>query len=317
METEPSMPTLPTFIFAVACSIVAWFVCSYVLKPVIDKISRSGSKLKKVIVRYALVLVLIVTSIIPVCYISSWFLGMHLSDAQFRLAYCAWLAQLVTGFLLYRLVHQVVKATGKLQYKETFHVNVGRPGTSKRVIHVRHLSVEGLDKHERLFLNCETFTHGVGFLLKQINDYAPAFLPDLYVGINGAGVAIASFLSGILGNGRVPIEFVRTSGEDHLICTDTLKPVTREVTDILVTDIELKRGKAIKNVIEFLRDKYGTNMNIKVAVLVASRVRGQIDNIEDLVTESQGVFVEDPKYLPDFLAFTSVNIVRLSYQDTH
>lgn len=309
------MPTLPTFIFAVAASIVAWFVCRYVLQPVVDSISRSESKQKRVIVRYALVLVLVVTGVIPVYYISSWFLGTHLSDVQFRLAFCAWLVQLVTGFSLYRLLHQVFKAAGKVQYKETFHVNVGGVGPSKRIIHVRHLSGEGLDEHERLFLNCETFTHGVDFLLKQINDYAPALLPDLYVGINTAGVAIASFLSGILGNGRTPIEFVRTSGENHHLCTDNVRPEKRKIKDILVIDVEVKSGNTIKNVTEFLLEKYGANTNIKVAVLVASRVRGQIENIEELASESKGVFVEDPKYLPDFLAFTSVNIVRLLYQN--
>ena len=339
MGTDLSMSS---FIFTVVASIVAWLVCGYILKPLVDWINDSKPNLKTV-VRCALGFFVVITGAFPLFYIYSQLLGIDLPEIQFRFAFCAWLLQLVMGYRLYHLMHvaleeQASQAMGAAEryYNEllqiqnwlmTQHSKVmekqyddkqlsvraeHRTGSDQPVEHAisaRRLCNEGLRCGERLFLSCRTFVDGLAFLMEQINDYAPMIRPDLYVGINSTAGIMATFFSKNLGR-NMPVGFVQVGGHKHEV-SGCLLPRIRRPKTIIVTDIEIKRGRSMKNVFRLLRQEYGIGIDIYIAVLVASEVSGPIEHISDLLREHMGVFKEDQQYLPDFLAFTSGNKVRL------
>ncbi|MHC4618494.1 MAG: hypothetical protein ACYTEQ_12165 [Planctomycetota bacterium] len=180
---------------------------------------------------------------------------------------------------------------------------------SKRTISIRRLQVCNLQPDGRLYLNAKTFSDGLKFLQRQIDDYAPTIHPCLCVGINITGGIMATFFSRSFGP-DVSVGFVRTEGPFHEV-TECLLPSVRKAMIILVTDLEMKGGQSMKNVVRLLKEKYGTGIHVYIAVLVASQVRESIGHMEELAQGHKGAFGQDRQYLPDFLAFTSSNKVRL------
>lgn len=306
MGAQPSSNFVLDAIFKLAVSLIATLVV-YGLRQFIDWVK---SRRKTAALRYVFLVVLVIMNAIPVYYLSSWFLGITSDNFQDQLIFCAGLLQIVAGYGLYRLMRQYMDDE---QYNDKPQkVEVLEKRDSPLTIPVRRLHSVSSDPNDRLYLNWKTFWKGAKFLIEQIDYYAPKIEPDLCIGINNPGLIIASIISEKLRHGDRYVGLVRTVGADHLvteIVTPELKEQKYRPYIILVADIEVKRGKAIKNVLDAIRDKYGNNSQIYIAVLVASQVRKEIQQTTELIT--QGVFREEQRYLPNFLAFTCFNKIGL------
>lgn len=68
------------------------------------------------------------------------------------------------------------------------------------------------EKNQKLILTWETFGKGIENLRNKILRYSPAMDPDAYLGVNEAGLAIASFISSSLN--RKKIGYIKTGGLD-------------------------------------------------------------------------------------------------------
>ena len=311
----------------------------YLWKRLVDQLRKP--QLTKRIVPHGALLVLIIVGLAPLCWtLYSSAKGIPVCHAQFWLSGSTLLMQLVTVALLYCWIRQnseqhiqqairtkdqqydeflraqahVMRAPAKAtreQYDQTpILVRIGPNKKSARTIPVRRLHIRGFKPGQRLYLSPRTFSDGIHFLKEQIDSCAPAIEPHLCVGINSIGGVIASFFSRNLGTGKIPLGFVRTEGQDHRL-TEPLLPACKAVRTILVADIEVKRGQSLANLSRFLHKKYGHHTEIKVVVLVAAGVTATIERIEELRKDYKGVFEAEPCHLPDFLAFTSRNKVRV------
>ena len=87
-----------------------------------------------------------------------------------------------------------------LQYhRNAFPVAVKKHGKPKRHIVVRKLvQPTSASPGAKLVLNWRTIGDGVDFLLHQLRSHTPEKVPDLCVGVNGFGLALAGFLAGVL-----------------------------------------------------------------------------------------------------------------------
>ena len=322
----------------IICPLVVALVL-YLWKQLVDQIRKP--QLTKRAIPHGPLLVLAIVGLAPLCWTRySWAKGIAVGHAQFWLSGCTLLMQLVTVGLLYCWVRQnseqhvkqavrtkdqqydeFLRAQAHLmqgpakatrdQYDQTpILVRIGPNKKSARTIPIRRLHVRSLKPGQRLYLSPRTFSDGIHFLKEQIDSCAPAIEPHLCVGINSIGGVLASFFSRNLGSGKIPLGFVRTEGEDHRVA-EPLLPACKAVRTILVADIEVKRGQSLANVSRFLHKKYGHHTQIKAAVLVAAGVKAAIERIEELKKDYKGVYEVEPCHLPDFLAFTSRNKVRV------
>ncbi len=286
---------LPPFITA----LVTWL-----LTHVIPKI-----RWKKT-VHYLLLITWVVAWVIPVYFFALWLLWKKATSLdQIQISFYCFLAQAGIGFLIYGLLFRKRVRVEESHYGEACFIKTSGP-----IISVRKLSNDDL-KHDDdiLELNYTTFSQGIDFLLDQIKRFNPQIKPDLFVGINYAGLAMASIIAGRYHEGRKVLGSIRTNG-DHTISKEHVALPRESVKSILVIDLEVKHGTSLKNVIEYLHQVYGNDIDIKMAVLVASRVKGKIGNLAELCANSKktkGVFCLEEKYLPTFLAFTSWNRVKL------
>ncbi|MCK4626920.1 MAG: hypothetical protein KAV00_16530 [Phycisphaerae bacterium] len=261
------------------------------------------SEKRKVIARYTLLVFLIGAGVIIVYWGIRWMVDRtQFSLAQFHVMLLTLFVQISAGILLFRMTWQTETET-KQYSGPCFEITFGN---RNRTINVTQLNCEGIGGGERLSLTWKTFTEGVEMLIGQIGNLSPRLPLDLCVGINSTGTAMAALIAGSLeGSGAIHTGYVRSIGEGHPIVEASLPP-KRAVKNILVTDMEVKSGSALKNTLDFLHEKYdrpGSRANIKVAVLVAGRVRGEISHIDDLLEERKGSFKFDQQFLPDFLAF--------------
>lgn len=277
--------------------------------------------------RRASIMVLVFAVLLPGCALvpawcafAAWFSGNPLPAFQIRLILYAAAIQLVLGCLLYRWIWRDAATLCERQYGESNRVKCRAVCERAREISVCHLSTGDLRPDEFLYLTPETLFAGIHALRKQINDYSPALRPDLCVGINNGGVIIAGCLAVLLRKSAPQVALVTTEGEAHNISTAGLTcPAAQRahtVQEILVVDLEVKRGRSLRNVVACLRERYsahGTEVpTIKVAVLVASQVSGPINYVTDILRDNRGVFDVDSEYLPDFVAFTSASKVRIA-----
>ena len=199
-----------------------------------------------------------------------------------------------------------------LQYdRKAFPVAINKSGKPHRHIVVRRLvRSTPAPLGAKLILNWRTIGDGIDFLLQQLHEHSPEQAPDLCVGVNGFGLALAGFLAGAYSKGRTRVVQARNdpSFHDPVIEAESL-PDPSEVNNILVVDSEMKSGVATRNVVDWLCEKYRDDTDIKIAILAACRVQGKISAINDLWKQGQ-VLEDDPKYLPDYLSFISENLIE-------
>lgn len=240
-----------------------------------------------------------------------------LATTSLVVAYSTFFAILASGSYLASYMYRAAAIKMENQYDDPVKVRFRGPNGGDRIRRVRSLSYGNLERHERLYLTWGTFWDGTKHLVEQIEANAPAITPDLCVGINVPGSIIASFLCSQMSGGSRILGYVEVKGDDHKVDEDTISLPDPEtaIRSILIVDLEVKRGKSLRNVRDFLLKRYGGSKTLKshmkTAVLVASGVTELIEDIKDLRKGHRGMFDEDAKYLPDFLAFVSRNIVRL------
>lgn len=221
---------------------------------------------------------------------------------------CALALQLVFGYLLYNTIK--IK-----QYGKEFLVYISKQGLGEPRIPVRRL-IQEEHRDQRLPLQWQTFVDGIQFLHHQITgrkaDLKHRIHPDLCIGINHAGLVIASCLSGRICPEK-PIGYVFTQTvNDTCRITEQLLPSVENINCILVVDDNLMGGNAIQEVRQLLQQKYGQKRDISiiVAVLVAAGI-GKEDKIAALLGLREGSKgrVKNDRNLPHFVAFLSKNKV--------
>lgn len=327
-------------------SVILQYLNGIVLAVIIYLWQRAIRQLRKQkkadeIITHGLLILLIGIALIPISYgLLSRITNVTLSNINIGIMIGSFIAQLITIVLLYFIVlrdmaqqrNQAIISRDR-QYDEFIEaqkdlvskydnvietqyddkpmdVFVSGIHCSQRTITVHRLRGKALPPDRRLLLNAKTFYKGIGFLKKQIDNCSPAIEPQLCIGINSTGGAVASYFSRNIGHDRIHLGFVRTEGPNHEV-TESLLPKIRNLRTILLADIEVKQGHSIRKVFDLLYKKYGANVHIHVAVLVASELSKNIKRIDDLLRKNKGNFDEDSRYLPNFLAFTSSNKVRI------
>lgn len=245
-------------------------------------------------------------------------------DQQIILA--ALVSQLIIMYLLFCVVRKEIRnRVHDVQVLPTAFAVVAKKSLSTgdapgRVVPgVRRLNDKGIGEGQKMLLSRRTFCEGIESLTVQIRAHAPKVAPELYVGINLPGVAMAALVAENLAPGHtVPmgVLFLLTSTDGHHkidVERSSLPAATNNPRQILVFDKEIKSGDAVKNAVIFLREKYGATATIRIAVLVGAEVdTKRIRSMRDLLKDrgEQGG-VNSEEYLPDFLAFISKNSVDI------
>jgi hypoxanthine phosphoribosyltransferase len=165
---------------------------------------------------------------------------------------------------------------------------------------------------ERLDLTWETFGAGCEHLAARLKKAPGGICPDIFFGINSAGIMIAAYLSDFY---RAPLGIIKTEIEisGHRSIRQFEFPKANVKNDdkpmiegtivknpkcIAVVDSEIKSGKSVKDIIDILENRY-TNARI-IYIVLGGVVRPEDWN--NLNINSFGWDV-DQKYKPDFLAF--------------
>lgn len=164
---------------------------------------------------------------------------------------------------------------------------------------------------KKLELTWITFGIGIEHLNNTILN-ATGIAPNIFFGINEAGIMIASFLSYF--HRRAPVGTIKTGAIDNTGKREILQfefpkakvkiddktiienPALKNPKCIAIVDSEIKSGESIKYIIDILKDKYG---NARIIYIVLG---GVVRAWNDLNINSFGWDV-DQKYKPDFLAF--------------
>ena len=298
------------FVLAVVASLVATII-GWLIWFMLGRLKSSAKSLR--IVRLAFLSLLTGTVAIPVYYGGqSWKTGEAFTAPEFSIAVVALAAQLMTaGYLLYHMTRR----EAEIQYGEPFPVKVQKPGQVDRTISVRWLRARDAGANSDLsYTNWRTLAEGIGFLRQQIVVCKPMVSPDLYVGVRNVGGAIAALLAGSVGDAKKPVKIIRV-GERHEVLDVGCLPSDGEkagVKTILVVDQEVKSGTSLKNIVSFLETAF-PGASIRIAVLAATELTEPIKHIEEL--RRAGSFEQEPKCLPDFLAFAGEKRVKLVLRD--
>jgi len=231
------------------------------------------------------------------------------SGGWIYIGFAVW-AQAILAFLLISLVRKVhaQNITEELQqlkqYGEPMDVYVTKPQYSRDIpIEIRPIPLADEGVKAPVILNWETFGDGLRFILKQIATLKPGFKPDLCIGINNGGVVMAAYLAGTIPRCDSIIASVKTEGADHDCVDPCLPKVSEGIKSILLADCEVKSGNSLLNVYNYISETYGSEVDIKIAIMVTCKVRENIGNMDDLHYKKKGAFTQELKYLPDFLAY--------------
>jgi len=128
------------------------------------------------------------------------------------------------------------------------------------------------------------------------------------VGINNAGSAIASCLAGFLGKlNPLPVYVAITKGAHQNLDHFRQSLPNENKPTILVVDVQVRTGAAIKKVVDILTEKYGPETRILKAVLAVALVHSPIKSINEIKKGIVGAFEQDNEYLPNYVAFIHKN----------
>ncbi len=188
---------------------------------------------------------------------------------------------------LHKLVNAVTRRrliSSVDQAGEEFSVSANLATSPERIIRVRALP--NPKPHELLDLTWETFGGGVKRLRHQIKSYGHYVDVGACVGVNECGLVLASFLSSSV-LGRKPVGYLKCGGlkEGRRILEDESSfPDLNGPRAILVTDFELKSGSGLLTAIERLREEYGKDVQIYVAVfgVLVTNGRLRIEHLEEI-----------------------------------
>jgi hypoxanthine phosphoribosyltransferase len=272
-----------SFLSAIIISLIVAAISSFLVF-LIRQILISGRK--KEVLHWILLITVGISGFIVIYEITQTYRENVLSIGQFLFILLVLLIHWGTGSLAYLVT--------RLQYGRKFKVQ-GKSGD----IYIRRLYSAPPGKN--LWLNWKTFSDGMKFLMEQIGQQRKGGA-SFCVGINNAGGAIASLLAGFIGKlDPLPVYVAIAKGNRQNL--DHFKqslPDEKEPT-ILVVDVQVQTGVALKKIVDLLEEKYEQKTRILKAVLTVAPVRGSIQNIQEI--KIAGTFKQDPKYLPDYVAF--------------
>jgi hypothetical protein len=131
-----------------------------------------------------------------------------------------------------------------------------------------------------LEISWETFGTTLGVLCSQIKNYGKHLSADACIGINDAGLALASFLN-FAALDRQPFGYIRTKG--GRIADATLLPELDRDPVLVLADFELKTGRALRGVVTYLRERYGDPViYLAVTGALTNGPALEVDSVDDL-----------------------------------
>jgi len=278
-----------SFLSAVIISLIVAAISSF-LGFLIRQLFISGRKKKNL--HWILLIIVGISGFIVIYEIIQAYRENALSIGQFLLIFFVLLIHWGTGSLAYLVT--------RLQYGRKFKVR-GRSGD----IYIRRLYSSPLGQNLRL--NWVTFSHGIEFLIEQIREQIGGGA-SFCIGINNAGGAIASCLAGFLGRlDPLPVHVAITKGAHQNLNHFRQSLPDEKKPTILVVDIQVRTGAAIKKVVDILIEEYGPETRIVKAALTAAPIHSCIKNIQEIQKGIAGSFEQESKYLPDYIAFIHEN----------
>jgi len=294
-------PIMKQFLIGIAGSVIGAIIWFFLYRFIIKQIKHIPKG------RIGIFLAILIAAAVTPLYLSLDSLISQLPISISRIIIvCALAIQLVFGYLLYNTIK--IK-----QYGKEFFVYIRKQDPGEPRISVRRLIQEEKRSDQRLLLQWQTFIDGMQFLHDQIMGRKADLkhrIHDLCIGINHAGLIIASYLSGRICPER-PIGYVfAQTVNDTCRITEQLLPSVKNINCILVVDDNLMGGNAIQEIRQLLQQKYGQKRDISiiVAVLVAAGI-GKEDKIATLLELQEGSKgrVKNDRNLPHFVAFLSRN----------
>ncbi len=155
------------------------------------------------------------------------------------------------------------------QMGEPFLMRIGLPGKPSREATVHTLP--RVDPNLLVDLTWETFGKGIDILCEQIQNYGTRLGVDACIGINDAGLVMATFLaSRALDNTKVGYVRSKGSPQGRIVVEDAcLFPELNENPSVMLMDFEVKSGSGVKKAIERVFAQYGQGTTIYFAVFSA------------------------------------------------
>jgi hypothetical protein len=101
-------------------------------------------------------------------------------------------------------------------------------------------------------LSWAEYGYGIELLMRQIRSTRTRFTADVVIGINEAGLSIATFLSGALMH-RCPVGFLRADASKTI--REVWLPQLNPRASVLVVDVEVKSGTTLKKALSIVRDR--------------------------------------------------------------
>jgi TIR domain len=200
------------------------------------------------------------------------------------------------------IVSRVAAAiAGRQQIEGEFPVTLRRPDGSERVIRV--FTIPSPEPNRRLRLTWETFGACIERLGQQLANYGYRITGSACIGINDAGLAMATFLGSAYLD-RPPFGYIRCAGNPDrpgYIRDDSLLPDLGERPSILLVDSQVKTGRGLAAVCRRLRERY-TDPEIYFATCVVMVRNGlTFQSIEELETHQN---LRDAGIVDVFIAAT-------------
>lgn len=165
------------------------------------------------------------------------------------------------------------------QIDDEFLLTLKRPDRGRKSIKIYVLPNPERDR--QIDLTWDTFGRGIENLKGQIRGCGYTLSPDVFFGVNEAGLVIVTYLRGLIYRDR-KLGYIQTgrTAEGIDILPNSFFPKLGEKPIILLADIELKSGNSLKTVFQKLREEY-TNPAIYLAIFGATTERPDL-KIEDL-----------------------------------
>lgn len=170
------------------------------------------------------------------------------------------------------------------------------------------IEVEQLSGVPSFKIDWPTLKRGSSILNEQIEGLSPEVKFDLIIGINWIGGLVASFLDGCQKDREKPIGMVKSSTKqkNKRRFSYSLPTGSRNTSSILLIDGTIKSGESLNAIVRSVKRKYGKNVSICTAVLIACGVDKipstcKMENLFE--PTSNRLFKPKSGCTPDLLAF--------------
>ena len=174
-----------------------------------------------------------------------------------------------------------------VDFDEEFYLTIKRKNNHDKLIKV--FTVNNIYKNKLRHISWQGFGWGIDNLVEQISENGSSLNIDLNIGINDAGLVMATFINSRCFN-RSSLGYIRTRKVDGRITIDegTILPEMRENPEIMIYDFEIKYANVLSEIMFYLKDHY-KNPLFYFCVFGAMTESDslKIANISDLVSYGQ------------------------------